>query len=983
MRLQEAKDTTVTSQCLRRLTSELDRLRLERRPTKHEAASAASVLRNGGAAGYFFRHDFAEVGWLRPLAEAGVFTKYLGALRGKPALARWLTQRELADYLSRVAEKAPEQVAEVLKTARTKDVYATGQFIRTVVKMPEEQAAKLAGKVVEWCTPRNPFAKEEEIAELAQRLARKGHTRAAEMVLELLLRPVVDRRTGLLTGVFFGDDLREFVRGKFGGFAREFPELALGVAEKCLKKALLALDRHRAEMHKAFSGERPRGDYSGWRAAIEDDPQNGPPGFDDGLVEAVRDALGALVAKNPADAEREIARYLKHRRFIFRRIALHTLAGNHARFRRLAEQTAVSKSLFGNLDLYHEYWNLVPAVFDSLTPEERDEVVRWILDGGARESAARRKSLVRLRLQVLEGCRLPGRARKRLEELKRKHGPAQHPAFLGYTTSWAGSFAPGSPKSAGELERMSNEEVIRYLREWKPKEDRRPDDPSEEGLGSELRSVVAQDPRKRVGLADEIDKTKPGYVWSFLDGLREASRQGKELDWKPVLALCDRVVPRRRPEEWPDAQRPESKKPGWEMETTWAHVRRAVAMLLQDAVAEVEGRGASVGVEHLEQVQQILVRLVRDPEPTLEEENEREGGKEGEAQRRPTDWLNVAVNTNRGEAALALVRYAVRRGTGRTPGERLEPEVREALDGLARDPCRSIHAVLGAELWPLWWLDSGWVRSRLGELLPAEKGREGLWEAAWVSFLQYSRLNEQMHKELVEHYRRTIGLVAKRDERDPMLKGLCKHLAVLYVWEWDDPCRDSASLVREFYAVGADDAASELAFALGRLLRANGGQGQSAKEKWPTVRQLLEWRIGQIGRQPGEHVGELRQYARWFREIREQELAGIENMEQALRAVTGVAQTWGGVEDLLGYVEQYAESHACLVGELLEAMIRNTDRDAWMGRRDRIRDLVGRLFASGDGGAERAAVAVVEHLWREGFWEAYEQYEKQVAAATG
>ncbi len=973
---------------LMKLSLQLETLRKTDRPTGENARALALLLlaeEGPGSVGYFFRDDWAEPGWLGPLREAGVFEEFLGPAEAEKSGERWLTVRELADYLCRLAksedEGVVEQVVEVLREVGTGDVYATGQFTRAVVKMPPRYAARLVSKLAEWCQPRNPFAREEEIAGLALELARGGYLDEAGQVLELLLKPAPEAEGGFVTGIFFGDDLREFVRGQFAEFAREFPEVALEAAERSLEAALPLRDEKRAEMHLAMSGQRPTRDYSGWRPAIEDHEANGMPHFEDGLVEAVRDALAALVERNEKKAEEVIDRYLRDdSRSIFRRIALHTLAEDHARYPGLAKTAATKRQFFDNEDLYHEYWRLVVAVFDGLPDKQRERIESWILAGEGRNSEEGKGRFILPRLKLLEKCqKLSQEAKDRLKELEQSLGEVDHPEFQFYTRTWVGAFSPASPES---LKGKTNDEIVAKLKEWAPTEEgQRPGGASYEGLGRELRSRVTEEPEKRVGLADGIGKTKPVYIWSFLDGLQDAWRAGKTFDWGPALALCDKVVPRTDPKKWPDAH-PRQRKPSpLGFHYTWSTVRHAVAMLLHDGLVEVKGREKNIGPEHFEKVRDILVRLVRDPEPTVSWERKRGT---------TSDWFNVGLNTNRGAAVLALLRYAVGRIVqGEAKGDRLEPEVKEALDGIVEDPCRSVRAILGSELDALWWLDSEWLEPKLGEILPSDGRRKNAWRAAWTSFLQYSRLNPEMHERLKTHYEKTIRLVAKskeNTEKDALLEGLCKHLAALYVWGWEaHPEEVEESLIGEFYRQAGDVAAAALASALERFLRTQRGQEEEKKRVrgyWPRIKDLLEWRIGGIGKKPQEHVQELREYAVWFREIGEEELAGIREMESVLRALSKVPQTGYGMRPLLDYLEKYAKDAPEVAGRVLEGLVTKAERDAWLWEREKIERLVGVLFESGDKEAGKAAVGVVEHLWKEGFWQAFEGYRDHVEAVA-
>jgi hypothetical protein len=266
----------------------------------------------------------------------------------------------------------------------------------------------------------------------------------------------------------------------------------------------------------------------------------------------------------------------------------------------------------------------------------------------------------------------------------------------------------------------------------------------------------------------------------------------------------------------------------------------------------------------------ILRRLSDDPEPSREYEN-RYGGPN-------MDALTVSINTVRGEAMHAVVRYGLwaqrhlrapqEPSLAVQPSLDAMPEVREVLEAhldVQREPSLAIRAVYGQWLPWLVALDSEWTRGNLARILPVEAGLHDWRDAAWDTYIlgpAYDNLLEI----LGEEYRRAVTRIgATRQARhrlaDPDQR-LADHLMLFY--GRGKIGLDDNGLLHLFYSRASDSLRAHALSSVGRGLR-------QAREELPAAlidRLTALWearlRAAQAARTPETFREELAAFGWWF-----------------------------------------------------------------------------------------------------------------------
>jgi hypothetical protein len=959
----------------------LDELLARPQPTKKHIKRLTNEIPNNTVIRRYFFDRLENPEWLEPLRKRGFFrnppeperNEEEGTIRFPP----WPEAR----YLARMAKHKPQLVADIIKEMpSTENVSVQTDLIDALLAMPPEVAAQLVEKAKEWAgSPK--LLLPEKLGQLIAHLAKGGKTEEAIAIAQVLLDVLPDSRQRQVAEPDEPYRLPPEPRARFDTWEYErilkdhYPELVRAAGLPALELLCDLLEKA-IRLSRTREDDQGPEDYSSiWRPAIEEHAQNLGHTIKGTLVSGVRDAAGLAVQSGKAPVP-EVVNILERRAWkVFRRVALHVLRVSADQALPLTATRLTDRSLFDDVGARHEYVLLMRACFSRLAENDQAKLLGWIEAGpdierfkeqrqgengsppSDEEVTRYRKMWQRDRLGWIGPENLPRDWQERYRTLVERYGEPEHPEFPVYTEGgWVG---PTSPKTAEELKAMSVAEIVEFLKTWRPPESAFRE-PSPEGLGHVLSSVVAEDPGRFASEAARFQGLDPTYVRAFLSGLREGLKHKRTFDWKPVPDLCQWVLAQPREIEGRRVERMEA-------DPNWGWTRKAIADLLSAGFDDGPG---SIPIYLREKVWDILKPLTEDPDPTPENE-QRYGGSN-------VDPATLSINTTRGEAMHAVVRYALwvrRHMEGQADAEdRFRrgfdemPEVREVLDAhldVAQEPSLAIRAVYGQWFPWLVLLDSKWARDNAARIFPIGQGEEAFLEAAWNTYVTFCGPYDNVFDVLREQYRHAVERIGcRRDDTrwlaDPDEK-LAEHLMVFY-WRGklslDDP------LLTAFWEKASDTLRGHAFSFVGRALKQT--SGEIPAEVLDRLTQLWEVRLA-LAKQfqsPADLVKEMAAFGWWFVSDKFDVGWAIAQLSESLRLVHKTEPDHMVLEHLAKSVETHPmESAECL------RMIAEGDREGWnlYASRDHVRRILEVALQNPTAGEE--AKRIIHYLGSRGFLE--------------
>jgi hypothetical protein len=841
-----------------------------KKPTPDQVSQAVLQLGQDAHYRYFFDR-LQNPEWIEPLWQRGYFRKPPEPIRDEAQGTIRFPQWSEGQYLARMAEHNPVLVRDVIaKVPDCGNPFVYENFADAMLRMPGDVAATLLGRAKAWSRSEYfPTFFAEKLGEVAAHLARSGETDAALELMAALLEVQPDPKSKEAI-----DDPDSFIlapepRARFDLWhyqeilKKHVPAIVVACGLNVLQMLCELLDSSIRLSHRRLENEGPQDLSHIWRPAVEEDDQNRLPLIKSLLVSAVRDAAEQIVRGDPALLPPVVEKLeaQRPRWRIFTRIAMHILGSfpDKSASIGLIRQYLTDTSLFDDLDCRHEYVFLLRRYFNCLAPDEQNKLLAWAENApsaeqfkkwlsefrgqpASDEDAARARKHEQRDRFARFGDNLPEPGKSRYEGLVREVGDARHPEFASYTESFVG---PRSPKELRDLKSMGMTERVEFLRNWQPSPDFM--GPSREGLAQQLTSLVAEYPDTFAKEAPLFLGLHPTYVRAVVHGLRDAIGKKKSFEWKPVVDLCQWVLQQN------DQGVPRRSAYWAEEDQDWSWTRSAIAHLLEVALAQQPN---VLPFELRAEIWELLSKLTEDPNPTPEHEA-RYGGPN-------MDPSHLSINTTRGEAMHAVIRYAfwVRRHLGNAYRSFADmPEVGDVLEKHLRceiDPSLAIRSVYGR--WFRWMhvLDPDWACKQAQVIFPSDTESKAFWEAAWSSYLAFGDATDEMLSTLESQYRLAIErlgepLLLDARPANPETQ-LAAHLMAFY-WRGKLNLDESGGLLSRFFAKSDGNVRACAIETVGRWAwqikqSEKNVEGQVVER----LVKLWEWRVAVIkrGRDPGK-----------------------------------------------------------------------------------------------------------------------------------
>jgi hypothetical protein len=910
--------------------STLDSLLQKTVPT----ADDLNVLRNNVPHNLVTRTYFFDrlnnAAWLVLLRDGGFFTEPPSAERdpesGGVSFQPWPESR----YLARMAQHAPEVAQEIaLEIPETQNPRVDEDLADIAVALPPRLAVAFVPKAKVWLDSPYHFLLPEKLGILVSHLARGGYEEEAVDLARSLLSVLPDPDAEAAVdhaeyrfppepkARFELHEYEEILKRHLPTLVERAGERALGMLCDLLESAIGFSFRRREE--------GPEDDSYVWRQAIETDRRTLSHDPKNLLVSAVRDASEQIIRGDPTGLRLLVDKLEARPWRAFHRIALHLLRVFPEAAPDLVRARLTDFERFEASGFWHEYALLARDEFGRLSPAEQGIILSWIdqgpqideqsrarledLRGRPQTDDAVRKYVQGWRLRHLARLRdvLPPEWRLRHDALVAEHGEQEHPEFAVHVgTTWVG---PTSPKSAEELRAMTPGELVAFLQTWQPSGE--PMSPSPEGLGRVLMEIVAGKPEHFAGHASTFKSLDPTYVRGLVMGLRDAVKQKRAFPWSPILDLCRWVLEQLR-------EIPERKGAYADLDPGWVWTRKAVAELLS---AGFEQGPAELSFELRGEGWRVLQPLTDDADPTAEDEARYGDGK--------MDPPTLAINTTRGEAMHAVIRYALwirrhlerERGSAARVARGLEemPEVKEVLEAhldQGRDPSLAIRSVYGQWFPWLVLLDKEWARSKVPQIFPSSVEGRAYLSSAWEAYVVFCAPYDDVFEVLRDEYERATerigGSMSQRRRLAEPDERLAEHLMTLY-WRGRIQLDGPGSILARFHERAGDPLRAHALEFVGRSL--HNSETVPPKKVLERLKALWERRLGtaRTATRSASYAAELASFGWWLISRKFEDNWCIEQLEDVLKLTGNV-----GPDHLV--VKRLAELSTATPGPMIDCL---------------------------------------------------------------
>jgi hypothetical protein len=943
-----------------------------------------------------FSHFFKSLQnpeWIKPLKDKGFFNNPPQIIedvsQGTVRFPMWSQSR----YLARMAKHKPKEVLEIALQIESNNPHVHEDFVDAALQMPSDEAVKLVPTIKTWIESLySSSLLPEKVATFIVHLAKGGQIKKALELARTLLFIMPDSSLNNGNNNVSLSSPKARIRFHNTHYRRilqtSVPELVDIVGEKALIMLIFLLnDAIKFSICDPETEEDQNNlpileDYSRiWRYAIEDHYRNHHP-YDvrEILIEAVRDSAKQILQQDRTKIRNIVHKLEECRWRIFHRIALYLISEYKDTDSDLLTEKLMERKRFMDTSFYedYEYAHLLKDNFPQLPVEKQEQILSWIenheLDYSWLEDQEKKAEWVRYwqwsKLTIIKDS-LPVYWCERYENLVKEFGNIELSNIVSGGVSEVRVLGVESPKTDLELESMSIEELVTFLRKWEPNSTDRFEEPSRSGLGSALARLSEKNPERYAQGAAQFQGLHARYISNLLRGLRQAlnnqSRQQQEIrefDWISVLSLCNWLA--EKSEELKNSQTI-YKEPS----SNWLEPCRTVLDLL--------GVGLNLDTIAIQfnfrnQVWNILRLLTQHPDPTPE----REMGYHSSN----NSYSELAINTVRGEAMHTVVRYAlwIRRHFEQMPESAYKlargfdemPEVREVLDdhlNLKQDPSLAIRSVYGRWFPWLALLDPLWAEQNVEIIFPQDKSFSKLRLAVWESYITFCPAYDDVFNLLHKEYRYAVEQIDRTSTELQNLthadESLAKHLMTLY-WRGKIKLDEPEGLLAKFFELSSDGLRGYAIEFIGRSLKNK--EDEIEPQTLNSLQLLWEKRL-ETAHNSTERISyttELAAFGWWFSSGKFNDAWAITQIKQILELIGTVEPDFLVLERLAIIVDTMPESSV----ECLELIIKN-DKSGWRiySWQNETRAILSKAIHSNSDKAIKVAKCIIQDLGKRGQWE--------------
>lgn len=768
---------------------------------------------------------------------------------------------DVQGYLMRVAHDVPDIVIKHVNSIEGSDWYIS-QALRALNNVPLEFAENALPRLLEFLNkPVVDRVVADYIYDLMLSFAKNNFTNSAFALFESFTEPVLPniRNTtktypnnvpGLKSDVVFAVWKEKNLTSLFCSLDNA---RVVSILEKHVRSSLILEER---DVENPYYKKG-----SSWRAAIEDSDQNHHLHYPEILLENLRDAINTLLQKNDVRAQNLVRDYLVDKMNIFRRLAIHFVREYPMVFVRELQQLLSAHENLEDYFIRHEFFLLLRDRFSYLDRGDQQKLIAQILldpsENMRNEFQEWRKSfsiageipqdeyIARQikhwkfgRLWMIQQY-LDGEAKIVFNDLLEELGePEIPPEFTSYSTG-VRNIEDISPLSRDEIIVLSPTDLITFLTQWKPENNRHlwPHEQTHASLGREVAKVIFENPTKYKEFLFDISIINSGYGYGIVDEFCRLNQPTDEI-WQLMIVLCEKLL---EIEEVRLSYNPRD-------ENNWYYLRSSLVRMLGDGFSNEKKRAPSW---LLPNIQNLLLILVNDLDPNPERD---QPPKDQSAFNDPS---HVALNAIRPIALNALITYSIEdykikheNYTQELGPERLSGEIRDVLNAkldLNQESSWAIRSLLGQRLINLFWLDREWVEKNLDRIFPTHNDDESKWlfSSAFSSYVVFRNFFPEVYVILKPKYEHAISCFSEgyiwKNHLLPV-----SHLAGHLIWNYlssdyslnlSKP--DDSNLFVKFFRVFDSEGRKDGAFICRRVL----DYPENVEKYWDKIRKIWEWRV--------------------------------------------------------------------------------------------------------------------------------------------
>lgn len=808
--------------------------------------------------------------WLEPLRERGYFTNPPGMKKLPDGYVQYPHWPELI-YLVGVAEDAEDQVIEtVLSLPKTDNPRVYDGILEIALNLKGVRSAELLPKLIEY------FGLESHLMahrypELLQHWTRQGNIDEAIEIAKLLVSFQEDPRAR---------DKQKLLENKSNSFLTSLeptPRFQQWEYQQILGEGVRPLAKHapyqvscilidavesmiRLGMHPEDFVKGSDQDFSEIWCRRLDNPDRDYQDTKEILVQTLTFACEQVYDKAPESIDALDQALRNHRWRVFERLRQHLYASrpNDRTLPWIREQI-LGHDDYSKWEYHYEFQLMIRKACEYFGPrllseDERTNIFEAILSGPSKEDfrawmseeysedafQQRQRYFHRMQLRPFAAL-LSGDIQTYFDELEGENQAEavsdEHYSPYGRATGGMVTFE--SPKSAEELDSLTDEELLIYLNDWN--EERRDKDNwlveyNISALSDAFQSlfkekIVPDDERLDFWLSNRDRVARPVYVAAMLKAMHERVKENNFDNLDRWIEFCTWVL------SHPETPRVEGLEPRDESRDhpDWGSSRRAVVDFIgvcvnKDTDAPISARDGLTALLR-QACCQFDWRLDHDL-PVMSNRD---------------DSITEAINNTRSRALEILIIFGfwVRR---HLPEDHL-PEVTGILEQRIAENAefpltRPEYALLGMHFGNIFTLNRDWICQKREILLP--QSNEPVWRDAFGGYIRFNRparLTFEILRDDFEYAIENLNILATdKGNGKELIDRLGQHLFTYYLWEVY-PLTGDKSLIDRFYDKTKDDRKrwGQLFDHIGRSLRNSGKHLDKALTE--RVIAFFDWRF--------------------------------------------------------------------------------------------------------------------------------------------